>query len=52
MNIINNQFNLDDFTHGKSQEYISAEPFPHIIIDDLVNSKILSKVSRLSLIHI
>ena len=46
MNIINNQFNLDDFTHGKSQEYISAEPFPHIIIDDLVNSKILSKVSR------
>jgi Rps23 Pro-64 3,4-dihydroxylase Tpa1-like proline 4-hydroxylase len=46
MNIINNTLNLDDFGLSKSQEYISADPFPHIIIDDLFNSRVLSEVSR------
>ena len=45
MNYLNKDLNkLKNFAVENSLKYINAQPFPHIIIDDLFNDKILDKI--------
>ena len=45
MNYLNKDLKkLKNFAVENSLKYINALPFPHIIIDDLFNDKILDKI--------
>ena len=40
----NNELDLDEIAKSKKEIYIKGNPFPHIILDNIFNEKILSKV--------
>ena len=43
--IVNNKFtNIDDFAEKEKKNYINAEPFPNIVIEDFFNENFLSKI--------